>query len=93
MSFRKRQDLSICFPANVFVREDTTLENGSIISSYQDANKDLPDPELFKLKNLLDAGVNLEEVNSKVLGTKKIDAQSVVEHFESKTNTQPSKEN
>lgn len=77
MSFRCRQKLNLSPSFEMFSKEEKTLENGECVSTLVSSVKDLPDPELFRLKNQLAAGVNLEEVNSKVLSPKSVDLSRV----------------
>lgn len=88
MSFRQRQKYCSGFFTAVFEIEQKNLENGCIVhQSVNQSEKVLPDPKLFDLGNQLDAGINLEEVNSKVLSSKSVDASKVVSFFKSKTVT------
>lgn len=73
MSFRCRQKLYVPPSCGVFSIEQTTLENGDMVSSLVDeGKKKLPDAELFDLKDQLKAGVNLEEVSSKVISRRNV---------------------
>lgn len=77
MSFRTRQKLKMSSTCEIFTREDKTLENGEVVSGFASTAKEMPDPEMFRLSNQLKAGVDLQEVNSKVLGAKSIDLAQV----------------
>lgn len=77
MSFRCRQKLNLSPSSEMFSREEKTLETGECVSSLVSSVKEMPDPEMFRLKNQLAAGVNLEEVNSKVLSAKSVDLSKV----------------
>lgn len=68
--------------------EEHENKNGEFVTEPTDQNKKLPDVEMFNLKNMLDAGVDLEEVNSKIISTKSIDAGKVVRKYTKKS--QPS---
>lgn len=85
MSFRCRQKLRVppCIPVTVL--EQVTLESGEVVNSVKDLGKEkLPDPELFDINNQLKAGIDLEEVSSKVLRSSKIDAEKVVRKYTKK---------
>ena len=85
MAFRCRQklDLATCTP--VFEVQEKVLESGEYVQELADLGaKRLPDPELFDLGNQLKAGVQLEEVNSKVLGSKSVDAAKLIKKFTAK---------
>lgn len=76
----------------VFEVEDRTLESGEVVhESVDQSKKVLPEPELFDLKNQLKAGINLEEVSSKVLGTKSIDGDKVIEKIVKRGRGRPKK--
>lgn len=77
MSFRCRQKINLCPSLETFTREETTLENGECVNSLVSSAKEMPDPEMFRLKNQISAGVNMEEVNSKVLSPKTLDLSKV----------------
>lgn len=69
MAFRCRQKMSIELPSygmnSVAVVNETT---GLVERVKQPLNKVLPSPELFDPKACIKAGVNLEKLNTKVLG-------------------------
>lgn len=74
--------------------EPVTLESGEIVMESKDqGEKKMPDPELFDLKNQLEAGVELEEVNSKVLRSPRIDADAVVRKYTKKDKSNVSTDN
>ena len=77
MSFRCRQKIRLCPSVETFTKEEKTLETGECLSSLVSSAKDMPDPELFRLKNQLAAGINLEEVDSKILSPKVIAASKI----------------
>lgn len=82
MSFRCRQKLKLGSCQVVMEPEQVTLESGEIVTQIKDLGKEkLPDSELFELKNQLKAGVELEEVNSKVLRSSKVSADSIVRKY------------
>lgn len=82
MSFRCRQKLKLASSGPVFEVEQVTLESGEIVEQVKDTTKEkLPDPELFDLKNQLKAGIEPEEVNSKLFSSSKIDVDQVVRKY------------
>lgn len=88
MPFRERQKLHIAFPCAVAEPELVELPTGEfIVEMVNQSEKLMPDPELFDLKNQLQAGVNLEEVNSKVMSASSVDANSVVRKYTKKSTT------
>lgn len=94
MSFRCRQKLKLAGYQAVTELESKTLESGEIVEQVKDLGKEkLPDPELFDLKNQLEAGVDMEEVNSKVMSTKRIDADKVVRKYTKKEKSDVSTDN
>lgn len=85
MSFRCRQLYKSAKYVPVYEYEEKTLESGQVISeAVNQEDKKLPDPELFSLEAQLKAGIDLEEVNSKVLKPGYIDADSVVRKYTKK---------
>lgn len=86
MSFRARQKYVGAQFKCVTEYEDKVLESGEMVSQpINQSEKVLPDPELFDLKNQIDAGVDMEEVNSKVFRAKTVDADTVVRKYTKKT--------
>lgn len=59
------------------VQED---EQGNIITTMEDCNKKLPEAENFEIQNQLKAGLNLQEVNTKIKGAD-IDEKELTEAF------------
>ena len=88
MPFRMRQQFHAAVPSPVIEREEVTLPTGEVETTFTDqADVVLPDPELFDLKNQLNAGIQPEEVNSKVMSAKSIDADTVVRKYTKKSTT------
>lgn len=86
MSFRARQKYCGAQFKSVTEYEDKVLESGEMVSQpINQSEKVLPDPELFDLKNQIDAGVDMEEVNSKVFRAKTVDADKVVRKYTKKS--------
>ena len=66
-----------------------TLESGAIVNVVKNPQEEvLPDIEFFSLENQLKAGVDMEEVNSKVLRPSKIDGNAVYEKIAGVENEQ-----
>lgn len=87
MSFRCRQKLRLASYQAVTEPESITLESGEIIQKVKDLGKEkMPDPELFDLENQLKAGIDIEEVNSKVLSSRRVDADKVVRKYTKRSN-------
>ena len=80
MSFRCRQRLRLAPSVPVIVSKDTTLESGEVVPTKEDLTKEqLPDPALFDLQNQLKAGIDLEEVNSKVMRRSKVSGKTLAQ--------------
>lgn len=78
MSFRCRQRLKLAPSMSVIISKDTTLESGEVVPTKEDLTKEqLPDPALFDLSNQLKAGVDLEEVSSKVIRRSKVSGKTL----------------
>lgn len=70
-------------------REIRVLEDGRTQEVMVPANKPLPSADVLKIKNVLDAGIPLERVNSKVLQPDFGDyltAEAISDFMESKDN-------
>lgn len=96
MSFRQKQKLRIAPFCRVVEMRDKTLETGEVIHEGEDLCKTkLPNPELFDLRNQIKAGVNLQEVNSKVFSSSKISGDVVANlvGLEIKQNNEVNNEN
>lgn len=88
MPFRMRQLFHAAVPSPVIEREEVTLPTGEVETQFNDqSDKLMPDPELFDLKNQLAAGITPEEVNSKVLSAKSVNADAVVRKYTKKSTT------
>lgn len=96
MPFRVKQKYvqSICIP--VIHEKQVELESGQIVNKNEDlCQVKLPEAELFDMKNVIDAGIELEEVSSTILGSKQIDADKVIRKYtkKSKNNNEGEKVN
>lgn len=88
MPFRERQRFHAAVPSPVIEREEVTLPTGEVEVQYADqTDKIMPDPELFDLKNQLAAGIEPEEVNSKVMSVNSVSAESIVRKYNKKSTT------
>ena len=86
MPFRERQKLHLSFPGVVVSPELVELPTGEFVTEMvNQSEKLMPDPELFDLKNQLEAGIQPEEVNSKVMSASSVDANSVVRKYTKKS--------
>lgn len=84
--FRSRQKYRSGKCMQVISFEQQTLETGEIIDKMVDKGKEkLPDYELFDLKDMLKAGIQPEEVNSKIMRDKAVDINKVVRKYTKKT--------
>lgn len=64
----------------VVVLEDVTLESGELTRETVDLGKEvLPDASLFDLKNQLKAGVDLEEVSSKIVRHSRVSGKTLAQ--------------
>lgn len=61
--------------------EQTTLESGEVVTQLTDQAKVLPDPKMFDLENILKAGVQPEEVQTTILQSSSVNADSVVRKY------------
>lgn len=78
MSFRCRQRLSIASSTPVIAIDDQALESGEIVKVSTDLCKEkLPDPELFDLNNQIKAGIDQEEVSSKVISHRRVSGKTL----------------
>lgn len=94
MPFRRIQKLSIAKPGPVFELEQVEHNNGNItMEAVDQCEKKLPSAEMFDLGNMLEAGVDLDEVNSKVMSQKTVNAENVVRKYTKKENNESSDNN
>lgn len=85
MPFPVKQRYLVPFHIPVHEIEDGVNENGKYVHKLvNQSEKVMPDIELFRLENQLDAGVDLEEVNSKVFKTKSVTEDSIVRKYTKK---------
>lgn len=85
MSFRCRQKLRLANYKPVIMYEDVTLESGEIVLQAKDLTQEkLPDPELFDINEQIKAGLDMQEVNSKVLKPSMVNADNVVRKYTKK---------
>lgn len=88
MPFRCRQKFHTASISPAVEREDVTLPTGEVETQFNDiSEKTLPDPELFDLKNQLDAGIEPEEVASEVLKPSTIDGSKLIRKYTKKSTT------
>lgn len=85
MAFRERQRFHAAVPSAMIEREEVTLPTGDVEIQFNDQSKEMPSPELFELTNQLKAGIQPEEVNSKVMSVKSVDVDSVVRKYTKKS--------
>jgi hypothetical protein len=86
MPFRFIQPLRLAGYASVVESTEVIKKNGNIEYQLEDkAEVSLPEAELFDLTNQLEAGVSLEEVNSKVMSTQSVNADNVVRKYTRKS--------
>lgn len=65
--------------------EQKILPTGEYVKELVDQNeKTLPDPVLFDLKNQINAGLELEEVNSKITRAKSVNAEKLIRKYTKK---------
>lgn len=68
MSFRKMQNLKEEPFIPTMILRESIGENGFVDSAYVDSRDQvLPDAEKFDFEKCMKAGVNLEEINTKIL--------------------------
>lgn len=85
MSFRQRQLFNPSYSRPITVVEDIIDSKGIFRKEPVSQSKAMPKPEMFDLTNMLAAGVNLEEVNSKVLSASTVNADNVVRKYTKKS--------
>lgn len=94
MSFRCRQRYRGAYCGSVLEQELVTLESGELVKQSKDLTEErMPDMELFDINNQLKAGVDLEEVNSKVMKSSKVDIDRVVRKYTKKETKDVSADN
>lgn len=68
--FREKQKLSLSVGFAVNEEQVQKLKNGNMVLKEVPTNKPLPPPQNYTLDNLLEAGVNLEEVNTVLMDSR-----------------------
>lgn len=87
MPFRCRQKYSSAISFIPEEYEEEFNKNGVLIKTTKPVNKKLPTSDMFDLGKMLEAGVDIEEVNSKVMSTKSVNAENVVRKYTKKPKT------
>lgn len=86
MPFRKIQKLKLAGYAPVMELNEKIQKNGNIVYELEDkAEVSLPEAELFDLNNIIEAGVDIEEVNSKVMANSTVNADNVIRKYTKKS--------
>ena len=86
MPFPRIQKYRPAFGGSVVTMNEVELPTGNFEVQAVDASETvMPKPELFDIKNQLEAGIQLEEVNSKVLQRGTVSAASVVRKYTKKS--------
>lgn len=88
--FRRKQKLSLSPSFVIYEPEEHFNNDGELIMESVAQNKTLPDPEMFDLKNMIDAGIDQEEVKSAVLSPSNVNADSVVRKYTKKVSDESS---
>lgn len=84
--YHPRQKLFLGSPSSVVLPEMRVNENGSVELKQVDQSKvGLPDTETTELRPLLDAGVDVKRVNTKLFGSSAIVTDLSTEPDETKT--------
>lgn len=79
MSFRAKQRFYQPSCCAVLASESKTLETGIVeVKAVDLCKKELPKPELFDLETNIKAGVNLEEVSSKLFNSRSLSLDDMV---------------
>ena len=82
--FRRKQKLSLAPSFVIYEPEEHFNNDGELVMESVAQNKTLPDPEMFDLKNMIDAGIDQEEVKSAVLSPSSVNADNVVRKYTKK---------
>lgn len=77
--FRKRQNFESAVAGRVFERRLKFDDNGNCSFVLVDGCQELPDASNFKLADLLKAGVNLQQMNTKLFDYSSPDLPDAVE--------------
>lgn len=83
--FRRKQKLNIAPSFIIFEPESHFNNNGEMITELVAQNKNLPSSDMFDLKNMLDAGIDIEETSSKIIGAKSVNADNIVRKYTKKS--------
>lgn len=89
--FKRHQKFVSAGFAPIFEEVETRMEDGDVVTTTRNINSvKLPKPELFDFERMLKAGVDLQQVNTKILET---DYSPIIEDLNEPSETSNEKEN
>ena len=82
--FRRKQKLCIANSYVIFEPESHINNDGEMVTELVAQNKTLPSAEMFDLGDMIEAGIEQEEVKSSILSPSNVNADSVVRKYTKK---------
>lgn len=83
--FRKRQKFNIAPSFVIYEPESTFNKNGEMVTELVAQNKTLPSADMFDLGNMIEAGIDQDEVKSSILSPSTVNADNVVRKYTKKS--------
>lgn len=89
--FRRKQKLNMANSYVIYAAESQFNKDGSMVTELVAQNRPLPSADMFDLGEMIDAGIDQDEVSSKVIGAKSVNADNVVRKYVKKSSTDEEK--
>lgn len=88
--FRRKQKLCIANSYVIYEPESHINNDGEMVTEMVAQNKSLPSADMFDLGDMIDAGIDQEEVKSSILSPSSVNADSVVRKYTKKAENESS---
>ena len=83
--FRRKQKLCVANSYVIYAPESHFNKDGNMVTDLVAQNKTLPSADMFDLGDMIDAGIDQEEVSSKIIDVKSVNADNVVRKYVKKS--------
>lgn len=88
--FRRKQKLNIANSYIIFAPESHFNNDGEMVTEMVAQNKTLPSADMFDLGDMIDAGIDQDEVKSSILSPSNVNADSIVRKYTKKAENESS---
>lgn len=82
--FRRKQKFNIAPSFVIYEPESHINKDGNMVTELVAQNKTLPSADMFDLGNMIDAGIDQEEVKSSILSPSTVNADNIVRKYTKK---------